>query len=46
MECEDVLVMVCCEDDVVDVQGERLESDVVIFIGRPSFGVDRSVPVA
>ncbi len=46
VEGMDFLVLVRCEDDAVDVQDESLKSHVVAFVGRPGFGVDRSVLVA
>jgi hypothetical protein len=46
VEGVDVLVLVCCEDDVVDVRDESLKSHVVAFVGQPGFCVDGSVLVA
>ncbi len=42
----DVLVLVCCKDDAVDVQDESLKSHAVAFVEQPGFGVDQSVLVA
>ncbi len=42
----DVIVLVRCKDDAVNVRDESLKSHVVAFVGGPGFGVDQSVLVA
>ncbi len=46
VEGMDVVVLVCCKDDAVDVQDESLKSHVVAFAGPPGFSVDQSVLIA
>ncbi len=41
-----LLVLVCHEEDVVDIRDESLKSFVVVFVWGPGFGVDRGVLVA
>ena len=43
MKSMNVLVLVHCEDYVVDVRNESLKSRGVAFVGRPCFGVNRRV---
>ncbi len=46
MEGVNLLVFVCCKDNVVDIQDESLKYFVVVFVRGPGFGVDRGVLVA
>ncbi len=45
MEGVNLLVLVCCKEDVVDIQDESLKSFIVVFVLGPGFGVDRGVLV-